>query len=315
MSDTQLNVDFKFDNTYAQHLTEFYVPFLGDLAPDPKLVKLNHALIQTLGIDISGLSEQEQAAIFSGGTSLKGAEPLAQVYAGHQFGGFSPRLGDGRALLLGEIVDPNGKRHDIHLKGSGRTPYSRGGDGKAAIGPVVREYIFGEAMHALHVPTTRALAAVLTGETVYRDGIMPGAVLARTASSHIRVGTFQYFSVQNNQSNVKKLADYTIDRHYPCLKTHNNPYLGLLAAICEQQAKLIAKWMQIGFVHGVMNTDNMTVSGETIDYGPCAYIDQYDSAAVFSSIDHQGRYAFGNQERMAQWNLARLAETLLPFIS
>jgi len=315
MIDQKINVDFKFDNTYAEKLEGFYVPFIGDQAPDPKLVSLNHSLADTLGLDLNSLSLVEVAAIFSGGISLTGCAPLAQVYAGHQFGGFSSRLGDGRALLLGEVIDRNGERYDIHLKGSGRTPYSRGGDGKAAIGPVLREYILGEAMNALNVPTTRALAAVTTGENVYREGLQQGAVLARVAESHLRVGTFQYFAAQGQNDKVKQLADYTIQRHFPKIKSDENSYISLLRAVCERQAVLLAKWMNIGFVHGVMNTDNMTISGETIDYGPCAFIDTYDPAAVFSSIDQQGRYAYGNQAHMAQWNLARLAETLLPLIN
>jgi len=314
MSHKVLDINFNFDNSFAKQLEGFYVPFKGDTAPDPKLIKLNSTLANELGIDFSNLEDEEIAAILSGGADLKGALPLAQVYAGHQFGGFSPRLGDGRALLLGEVIGINGIRHDIHLKGSGRTVYSRGGDGKAALAPVLREYILAEAMHALDIPTTRALAAVLTGENVYRDTLLPGAVLARTASSHIRVGTFQYFASQGNYEKVKQLADYTIERHFRDIKSNPKPYLELLRMVCERQALLLAKWMHVGFVHGVMNTDNMTISGETIDYGPCAFIDHYDTSAVFSSIDHQGRYAYGNQVHMAQWNLARLAETLLPFI-
>jgi len=315
MTNVNIDADFNFDNSYAEQLEGFYVPFVGDKAPEPKLVRLNHALAETLGLDIENLSVENIAAIFSGGVSLKGGRPLAQVYAGHQFGGFSPRLGDGRALLLGEVLDKNGVRHDIHLKGSGRTPYSRGGDGKAVIGPVLREYILGEAMFALNVPTTRALAAVTTGEQIFREGMFPGAVLARVASSHIRVGTFEYFAARGETDKVKQLADYTILRHFSELKDNNDCYLGLLSAVCERQAALLAQWMCVGFVHGVMNTDNMTISGETIDYGPCAFIDTYDASAVFSSIDHQGRYAYGNQAQIAQWNLARLAESLLPLIN
>ncbi len=237
--------------------------------------------------------------------------PLAQAYAGHQFGGFVPQLGDGRALLLGEVIDRNGRRRDIQLKGSGPTPFSRAGDGRAALAPVLREYLIGEAMHALGIPTTRALAVVVTGEPVYREGALPGAVLTRVAASHIRVGTFQYFAARGEQAKVHRLADYVIDRHYPELKGHTDPYLKLLERVRDVQAALVARWMHVGFIHGVMNTDNMAISGETIDYGPCAFMDHYDPATVFSSIDLRGRYAYGNQPMIAQWNLARLAETLL----
>jgi len=313
-----MTIRFNFDNSYAEQLEGFYTACIGDVAPSPKLLKFNQPLADELGLGLGraldGLPTDEIAAIFSGGTSLQGAMPLAQVYAGHQFGGFSPQLGDGRALLLGEVIDCHGARQDIHLKGSGRTAYSRGGDGKAALGPVLREYIMGEAMHALNVPTTRALAAVLTGETIMRDRPLPGAVLTRTASSHLRVGTFQFFAARGESDKVKQLADYTIQRHFPELKNSATPYLDLISAVRDRQAALVARWMLLGFVHGVMNTDNMTISGETIDYGPCAFIDHYDPAAVFSSIDKQGRYAYGNQPSMAQWNLARLAETLLPLI-
>jgi uncharacterized protein YdiU (UPF0061 family) len=241
--------------------------------------------------------------------------PLAQAYAGHQFGGFVPQLGDGRALLLGEVIDRYGRRRDIQLKGSGRTPFSRGGDGKAALGPVLREYLIGEAMHALGIPTSRALAAVVTGEPVYREeGALPGAVLTRVAASHVRVGTFQFFAARGEQAKVRQLADYVIQRHYPELRERDNPYLALLEAVRGRQAALIAAWMHTAFIHGVMNTDNMTISGETIDYGPCAFMDHYDPATVFSSIDSRGRYAYANQPRIAQWNLARFAETLLPLI-
>ena len=225
-----------------------------------------------------------------------------------------PQLGDGRAILLGEVIDRNGRRRDIQLKGAGRTPFSRRGDGRAALGPVLREYLISEAMHALGIPTTRALAAVTTGEPVYREGALPGAVLTRVAASHIRVGTFQYFAARGEQDKVRRLADYVIARHYPELQTHANPYLALLERVCDRQAALIASWMHVGFIHGVMNTDNMAISGETIDYGPCAFMDHYDPATVFSSIDTRGRYAYGNQPSIAQWNLARLAETLLPLI-
>jgi len=305
---------FKFDNSYAEQLEGFYTPFSGAKAPAPTLLKLNRPLAEELGLMLGDLTSEEIAYIFSGSTSPQGAEPLAQVYAGHQFGGFSPQLGDGRALLLGEVIDEYGNRRDIHLKGSGRTPYSRGGDGKAVLGPVLREYILGEAMYALNVPTTRALAAVVTGEQVMRERLAPGAVLARVASSHLRVGTFQYFAARDEMDKVRQLADYTLKRHYPMLTESKNPYLGLLCVVRDRQAALIAKWMSLGFIHGVMNTDNMTISGETIDYGPCAFMESYNPATVFSSIDTQGRYAYGNQPPIAQWNLARLAEALLPLI-
>jgi uncharacterized protein YdiU (UPF0061 family) len=241
---------------------------------------------------------------------------VAQAYAGHQFGGYSPRLGDGRALLLGEVIDRNGQRRDIAFKGSGRTPFSRGGDGKAAIGPVLREYLIGEAMHALGLPTTRALAAVATGENILRDhGPLPGAVLTRVAASHIRVGTFQLVAARADLPTLRRLADYVIQRHYPALKEQPNPYLAMFGAVAERQAALIAGWMTVGFIHGVMNTDNMTLSGETIDYGPCAFMNRFDAATVYSSIDDNGRYAYGNQPMIAQWNLARLAEAMLPLFA
>ena len=309
------NTVFKFDNSYADELSGFYESFSGENFPSSKLLKINRELAAEIGLNITQLNDDEIAQIFSGSLTPEGAKPLAQVYAGHQFGGFSPRLGDGRALLLGEVIDIYGARRDIHLKGSGRTSYSRGGDGKAALAPVLREYILGEAMFALNVPTTRALAAVTTGENVMREsGMLPGAVLARVASSHIRVGTFQYFAARHEMDKVKQLADYTIKRHFPELSESKNPYLGLLCEVRDLQATLIAQWMNLGFIHGVMNTDNMTICGETIDYGPCAFMDEYDPSTVFSSIDAQGRYAYGNQPPIAQWNLARFAETLLPLI-
>jgi uncharacterized protein YdiU (UPF0061 family) len=279
------------------------------------LVKFNRELAEELGLDASALDSDEDARIFAGNETPEGAVPLAQAYAGHQFGGFVPQLGDGRALLLGEVIDRNGRRRDIQLKGSGPTPFSRAGDGRAALGPVLREYLIGEAMHALGIPTTRALAAVLTGEPVFREeGALPGAVLTRVAASHIRVGTFQLFAARGEQAKVGRLADYVIERHYPELKGHANSYLALLERVCDRQAALIASWMHVGFIHGVMNTDNMAISGETIDYGPCAFMDHYDPATVFSSIDTHGRYAYANQPRIAHWNLARLAETLVPLI-
>ena len=305
---------FAFDNTYARELEGLYVPWKAAQVARPRLVKLNHELAKELGLDAAALDSEDGARIFAGNDTPEGALPLAQAYAGHQFGGFSPQLGDGRALLLGEVIDRNGRRRDIQLKGSGPTPFSRAGDGRAALGPVLREYLIGEAMHALGIPTTRALAAVLTGEPVFREGALPGAVLTRVAASHIRVGTFQLFAARGEPAKVRRLADYVIDRHYPELKDDANPYLGLLERVCERQAALIASWMHVGFIHGVMNTDNMAISGETIDYGPCAFMDHYDPATVFSSIDTHGRYAYANQPKIAQWNLARFAETLLSLI-
>jgi uncharacterized protein YdiU (UPF0061 family) len=307
---------FHFDNSYARDLDGFYAPWQAAQVPRPVLLKLNHALAGELGLDADALDGPLGGAIFSGNLAPPGATPIAQAYAGHQFGGFSPQLGDGRALLLGEVIDTHGQRRDIALKGSGRTPFSRGGDGKAALGPVLREYLMGEAMHALGIPTTRALAAVSTGEQVLREaGPLPGAVLTRVAASHLRVGTFQFFATRGTPEQLKALADHAIARHDPELAHSDQPYLALLCAVTERQAALIARWMGVGFIHGVMNTDNMTISGETIDYGPCAFMDAYDPATVFSSIDRQGRYAYGNQPGIGQWNLARLAETLLPLLA
>src|SRR5215470_5230902 len=305
---------FVFDNTYARELEGFYVPWKATQVAQPTLVKFNRELAEELGLDADALDSQEGARIFAGNQTPEGAAPLAQAYAGHQFGGFVPQLGDGRALLLGEVIDRKGDRRDIQLKGSGPTPFSRAGDGRAALGPVLREYLIGEAMHALGIPTTRALAAVLTGEPVFREAALPGAVLTRVAASHIRVGTFQFFAARGDDAKVKRLADYVIDRHYPELKEQANPSLGLLERVCDKQAALVASWMHVGFIHGVMNTDNMAISGETIDYGPCAFMDHYDPATVFSSIDTQGRYAYANQPKIAQWNLARFAETLLSLL-
>ncbi|MBY0504216.1 MAG: YdiU family protein [Bryobacteraceae bacterium] len=299
-----------FDNTYARELEGFYTPCQPETVPAPKLLQWNQPLADELGL-ADGLPA---ADIFSGNQIPPGAMPLAQAYAGHQFGGFVPQLGDGRAILLGEVIDRHGQRRDIQLKGSGRTPFSRGGDGKAAVGPVLREYVMGEAMHALGIPTTRALAAVATGEPVYRERPLPGAVLARVAASHLRVGTFQFFAARRETDKVRQLADYAIARHYPQAACAANPYLAFLQAVVAAQASLLARWMLAGFIHGVMNTDNMSISGETIDYGPCAFLDTYHPHTVFSSIDHQGRYAYGNQPLIARWNLARLAETLLPLI-
>jgi serine/tyrosine/threonine adenylyltransferase len=278
------------------------------------LIKFNGGLATELGLEWRSLDDSALARIFSGNSVPDGADPVATAYAGHQFGQFVPRLGDGRAILLGEVIDRSGLRRDIQLKGSGRTPYSRGGDGRAALGPVLREYLVSEAMHALGIEGTRALAAVTTGESVVRDDRLPGAVVTRVAKSHVRVGTFEYFAARGDQSALRRLADYVIDRHYPELKSADRPYLELLRAVCRRQAVLIASWMHVGFIHGVMNTDNTSVSGETIDYGPCAFMDAYDPATVFSSIDSMGRYAYANQPRAAQWNLARFAETLLLLI-
>ena len=308
------NAGFAFDNTFARELEGLYVPWKAAQVVQPSLVKLNRELAVELGLDADALDSAEGAKLFAGNETPDGAAPLAQAYAGHQFGGFSPELGDGRALLLGEVIDRNGRRRDIQLKGSGPTPFSRAGDGRAALGPVLREYLIGEAMHALGIPTTRALAAVMTGEPVYRESPLSGAVLTRVAASHIRVGTFELFAARGDYAKVRRLADYVIDRHYPELQGHSAPYLALLESVCERQAALIARWMHVAFIHGVMNTDNMAISGETIDYGPCAFMDHYDPATVFSSIDSGGRYAYANQPKIAQWNLARLAETLLPLI-
>ena len=283
-------------------------------AAKPRLLRFNHALGLELGLAVGDLDAEALAGLFSGNIIPPGVEPIAMAYAGHQFGHFVPQLGDGRAILMGEALDRAGVRRDIQLKGSGRTPFSRGGDGRAALGPVLREYLVSEAMHALGIPTTRALAAVATGEPVFREQALPGAIVTRVAASFVRVGTFQYFAARDDVDAVRRLADYVIDRHYPEAKTEQQPYLALLRAVTDGQASLIANWMHVGFIHGVMNTDNMAVSGETIDFGPCAFMDSYDPAAVFSSIDSQGRYAYGNQPHAAVWNLARFAETLLPII-
>jgi uncharacterized protein YdiU (UPF0061 family) len=302
------------ENSYARLPERFFARLPPTRVAAPRLVKLNVALARDLGLDPDFLASPEGVEILAGNRVPDGAEPIAMAYAGHQFGGFSPQLGDGRAILLGEVIDQRGDRRDIQLKGSGPTPYSRRGDGRAALGPVLREYIIGEAMSALGVPTTRALAAVTTGEPVMRETALQGAVLTRVAASHIRVGTFQYFAVRGDVEGLRALADYVIARHYPELTKEANPYGALLHRVMERQAALVAHWMQIGFIHGVMNTDNVAVSGETIDYGPCAFMDSYDPATVYSSIDQQGRYAYGNQPIVAQWNLARLAEALLPLL-
>jgi uncharacterized protein YdiU (UPF0061 family) len=306
---------FPFDNSFARELQGFYVSRRPAVARAPRLLFLNDSLVEELGLDLTALEDTAKAAIFAGNTLPEGAEPLAQAYAGHQFGGFSPQLGDGRALLLGEVVDRQGHRRDIAFKGSGRTPFARGGDGKAAVGPMLREVLVSEAMHALGIPTTRALAVAATGDEVYRERVLPGAVLTRVAASHIRVGTFEFYASRGDMDRVRQLAEYTIARHDPVLAGTPQRFLGFLRNMAERQAALVAQWMNVGFIHGVMNTDNMTISGETIDYGPCAFMEAYDPATVFSSIDLQGRYAFGNQPSIACWNLARLAETLLPLLS
>ncbi len=302
-----------FDNTYARLPETFYTRIAPTPVPTPKMIVFNHGLAATLGLDGLRLDGPVGAAVFSGNQLASGSEPIAQAYAGHQFGHFT-RLGDGRAILLGEVLNDHGQRYDIQLKGSGPTPYSRRGDGRAALGPVMREYIISEAMYGLGIPTTRSLAVVATGAPVYRETTVPGAILTRVAASHIRVGTFELFAANRDTAGVEALAEYTLKRHYPALVGSANPYLRFLEAVIEAQAALIARWMHVGFIHGVMNTDNMTLSGETIDYGPCAFMDTYDPGTVFSSIDQHGRYAYGNQPQIAQWNLARLAEALLPLI-
>lgn len=308
------SVFLPLENSYARLPERFYARLAPTQVRAPRLVKLNEGLARELGLDPDYLSSPEGVDILAGNRVPTGAEPLAMAYAGHQFGGFSPQLGDGRAILLGEVIDRNGQRRDIQLKGSGPTPFSRRGDGRAALGPVLREYIIGEAMHALGIPTTRALAAVSTGEDVMREKALPGAVLTRVAASHIRVGTFQFFAVRRDAEGLKALVDYVIERHYPDLAGAENRAAALLVRVIDRQAELIARWMLIGFIHGVMNTDNMAISGETIDYGPCAFMDTYDPASVYSSIDEHGRYAYGNQPVIGQWNLSRLAEALLPVI-
>ena len=304
---------FSFDNTFARQMAGFYTVQGPAPAPRPQLVLFNPPLAERLGFPPALPDVAAAAEVFSGHRLPAGAEPLAQVYAGHQFGSFVPRLGDGRALLIGEVVAPDGARFDLQLKGAGPTPYSRGGDGLSALGPALREFLISEAMAALGIPTTRALAVVTTGSPVFRDGIHAGAVLTRIAASHIRIGTFQYFAARGEEERVRQLADYCIARHYPHIGGRER-YLDFFGAVLAAQARLIARWMSVGFVHGVMNTDNTTICGETIDYGPCAFLDTYDRRKVFSSIDEQGRYAFGNQPVIAQWNLARLGETLIGLI-
>ena len=314
MNPSTNSLSLNLEHSYAEQLPEFFASVSPAQVSEPRLLQFNESLACELGLDPEELSIDLVPRVFSGNELPRDAHPIAQAYAGHQFGGFVPQLGDGRALLLGEVIDQQGMRRDIALKGSGRTPYSRGGDGKAAVGPVLREYLIGEAMHALGIPTTRALAAVATGEVVMRDQPLPGAVLTRVASSHVRVGTFQYFAARRKDGHVQKLADYVIKRHFPEISEDAERYLSLLRGVVDRQAVLIARWMLVGFIHGVMNTDNMAISGETIDYGPCAFMESFDPQAVFSSIDRTGRYAYGNQPAIALWNLARFAETLLPLL-
>jgi uncharacterized protein YdiU (UPF0061 family) len=307
-------MDFAFDNSFHDSMEGFYAPAEAARPSAPTLLALNHRLAERLGIDVAGTTDDQLARLFSGDVIPEGASPLAFAYAGHQFGHFSPQLGDGRALLLGEIVAPDGARFDIQLKGSGPTAFSRNGDGKAAIGPVLREFLISEAMAAMGVPTTRALAAVATGDRVQRERAHPGAVLTRIASSHIRVGTFQFFAAHFGAEHVAQLSDYSIRRHFPDLAGADNPHLALLDRVTGLQCELVSHWLGAGFIHGVMNTDNVAISGETIDYGPCAFMDRFSANAVFSSIDANGRYAFGRQPQIMHWNMARFAEALLPAI-
>ena len=306
-------IDWHFDNTYSRLPKVMSSQLTPIPVENPKLTIFNHGFSKELGLDFSSLNNNQIASIFSGNLLPKESKCIAQAYAGHQFGYFT-MLGDGRAILIGEHLSKNNKRFDIQFKGSGKTPYSRNGDGRAALGPMLREYIVSEAMHSLGIPTTRSLAVVKTGENVIRETPLPGAILTRVAASHIRVGTFQYVTATEDEKNLKTLFDYTIDRHYPKIKDSKTPAIDLLKIVMEKQIKLVVDWMRVGFIHGVMNTDNMAISGETIDYGPCAFMDAYDPETVFSSIDHNGRYAYFNQPGITKWNLARFAETLLPLI-
>lgn len=310
---TLIKTGWNLENSYSRLPKRFYSALKPTPVRSPKLVVLNYPLAESLGLNPLALESDDGVAVFAGNRIPEGSLPLAQAYAGHQFGHFT-MLGDGRALLLGEQITPQGKLYDIQLKGSGRTPYSRGGDGRAALGPMLREYIISEAMYALGIPTTRSLAVVTTGESVIRETVLPGAVLTRVAASHIRVGTFEYIAQWGTVEELQALADYTLQRHFPHVAIDENRYLLLLKEAVKVQAMLIAKWQMVGFIHGVMNTDNMVLSGETIDYGPCAFMNNYDPATVFSSIDTRGRYAYGNQPSIAGWNLTRLAETLLPLL-
>ena len=303
-----------FDGRFAREFEELAVPWQAEEAPAPQLLVLNEALASELGMDPSSLRTPEGTLMLIGNRIPEGATPVAQAYAGHQFGGYSPLLGDGRALLLGEVTDLHGRLRDVHLKGSGRTPFARAGDGLAVVGPMLREYIVSEAMHAMGIPTTRSLAVVATGRPVRRETMLPGAVLTRVASSHLRVGSFQFARVNGDTELLRRLADHAISRHHPDAAKAGQPYLALFDAVIAAQASLVARWMIVGFVHGVMNTDNMTISGETIDYGPCAFMDAFNPGAVYSSIDAGGRYAYANQPLIAEWNLTRLAEALLPLL-
>jgi len=305
---------FAFDNSFVRDLEGLYEPWQAAHVPQPRLLTLNADLAAELGVGADALRTPDGVALLAGNATPDGATPVAQAYAGHQFGNFVPRLGDGRALLLGEVLDVHGHRRDLHLKGSGRTLFARGGDGKAAVGPMLREVVIGEAMHALGIPTTRALAVVATGEDVQRETRLPGAVLTRVAASHIRVGTFEYAAAGGDVALVRRLADHAIARHHPEAAGAENPVVAFLQAVVDAQAELVARWMCVGFIHGVMNTDNMAISGETIDYGPCAFMDAFDPDTVFSSIDHGGRYAYANQPDVALWNLVRLAEAVLPLL-
>ena len=314
------SLNIPFDNQYIRIADTLFSEQLPTPVKQPELIRLNQSLAKLLGIDPEQLRTREGVEVLAGNRIAKGSEPVATVYAGHQFGHWNPQLGDGRAILLGEVVGTDGLRYDIQLKGAGITPYSRSGDGRSPLGPVLREYIISEAMAAFGVPTTRALAAVASNEKVYRDEILPGAVLTRVARSHIRVGTFQFFSARGDTDTIQKLADHVIARHYPEIismensSANSNVYLRLLQSVISRQAVLMAQWLSLGFIHGVMNTDNMLVSGETVDYGPCAFMEAYHSGTVFSSIDQQGRYAYGNQPNIASWNLAWLGQSLLPLI-
>ena len=305
---------FPFDNTYAQLPDRFFARQQPTPVPAPRLIRLNNILVRQLGLDPEALCSPKGVEVLAGNRIPKGAEPLAMAYAGHQFGTWVPQLGDGRAILLGEVIGPNNMRYDIQLKGAGRTPFSRRGDGRAALGPVMREYIVSEAMAAFGIPTTRAAAAVTTGEQIMRETLLPGAVLTRIAQSHVRVGTFQFFAARGDEEALRLLADHVIARHYPGAAAMERPYRALYDAVIARQAELVAKWLLIGFIHGVMNTDNMSIVGETIDYGPCAFMDTYHPETVYSSIDHTGRYAYGNQPRIAQWNLSCLGQALLPLL-